>query len=63
MSGGISSILWSEGSEAAGDPSMDGSAVKDSLECLAGVAVSSQEGCIICLESAGVPAACSALQA
>ena len=38
------------------------SAVKDSLDCLAGIAASSQEGGQVCLESEASTAACFALQ-
>ena len=59
---GITTILTGPDSQLAAEPLIDSSAVKDSLDTLAGVAVSSQEGHIVCLESSAGPAACSALQ-
>lgn len=59
---GITTILTGPDSQIAAEPSINSSAVKDSLDTLAGIAVSSQEGRIVCLESSAGPAACSALQ-
>ncbi len=61
-SDGITGVLSRAGSQVSAEPSVDSNAVKDSLDCLAGIAASSQEGSVICLESAAIPAACSALQ-
>ena len=61
-SDGVTTMLTGPDSQIAAEPSIDSSAVKDSLDTLAGIAVSSQEGHIVCLESSAGPAACSALQ-
>ena len=61
-SGGVTGVLSWEGSMVDADFSVDNSAVKDSLDCLACVAASSQEGAQVCLESGASQAACSALQ-
>ena len=59
---GITAMLTGPDSQIAAEPSIDSSAVKDSMDTLAGIAVSSQEGRTVCLESSAGPAACSALQ-
>ena len=61
-SGGVTGVLSREGSLVDADFSVDSSAVKDSLDCLAGIAASSQEGGQVCLESEASTAACFALQ-
>ena len=61
-SGGITGVLNLGGATVNAEPSIDSNALKDSLDCLAGSAASSQEGAQICLESGALPAACSALQ-
>ena len=60
--GGITGSLSREESPVSAEPSVDYNAVKDSLDCLAGIAASSQEGAHVGIESNALSAACSALQ-
>ena len=59
---GITTVLAGSDSRGAAESSVDSSAVKDSVDTLAGIAASSQEGRMVCLESSAGPAACSTLQ-
>ena len=61
-SGGITGTLDGGHASVSAEPYVDSNALKDSLDCLAGIAASSQAGAHVCLESGALPAACSALQ-
>ena len=62
QNGGVAQLLSQRGSYIQAEPAVDSNAVRDSLECLAGIAAASPEGARACLESEATQAASMVLQ-